>query len=74
MFTHLVVGANDVAVAKAFCDAALGALGHAPGAEAGDRVVYSAPGGLVDRQQTGRLVYEGSVTCASPLYFTAVIE
>ena len=47
MFTHLVVGANDVPVSKKFYDAALGALGHAPGAEVGDRVVYSAEDGLL---------------------------
>ncbi len=31
MFSHIMVGANDVAEAKAFYDAVLGALGHEPG-------------------------------------------
>ncbi|PCJ24469.1 MAG: glyoxalase [SAR86 cluster bacterium] len=31
MFSHIMVGANDVAESKAFYDATLGALGHAPG-------------------------------------------
>jgi catechol 2,3-dioxygenase-like lactoylglutathione lyase family enzyme len=48
MFTHLVVGADDVPAAKKFYDAALGALGLAPGREAGDdRVVYTSPAGML---------------------------
>jgi len=31
VFSHVMVGANDVAAAKTFYDAVLGALGHAPG-------------------------------------------
>ena len=31
MFSHVMVGAVDVAAAKSFYDAILGALGHAPG-------------------------------------------
>ncbi len=31
MFSHVMVGANDVQQAKIFYDAILGALGHAPG-------------------------------------------
>tara|TARA_R110002110_G_scaffold205066_7_gene417338 strand:- start:495844 stop:496224 length:381 start_codon:yes stop_codon:yes gene_type:complete len=31
MFSHIMIGANDVAAAKTFYDAVLGALGHAPG-------------------------------------------
>jgi catechol 2,3-dioxygenase-like lactoylglutathione lyase family enzyme len=31
MFSHVMVGANDVQESKAFYDAVLGALGHAPG-------------------------------------------
>lgn len=48
MFTHLVVGADDVDAAKAFYDAAMGALGYAEGASAGeDRVVYAGPAGML---------------------------
>lgn len=47
MFTHIVVGSNDVAAAKTFYDAALGALGHAPGALHGDRVVYMTSTGIL---------------------------
>lgn len=31
MFSHIMVGANDVAASKKFYDAALGALGYEPG-------------------------------------------
>ncbi len=31
MFSHIMIGANDVAASKTFYDAALGALGHKPG-------------------------------------------
>jgi hypothetical protein len=47
MFTHLVVGANDLSAAKNFYDAALGALGHGPGAEMGGRVIYSTDAGTL---------------------------
>lgn len=47
MFSHIVVGADDLASAKRFYDAALGALGYAPGAEMGDRVIYSAETGIL---------------------------
>ncbi len=45
MFSHMVVGTNDVQRAKAFYDATLGALGVAPGAQNGDRVYYRTPTG-----------------------------
>ena len=47
MFSHVMLGANDVEASKAFYDAALGALGAAPGR--GDdkgRVVYANGGAL----------------------------
>jgi len=31
MFSHIMVGANDIQASKAFYDAVLGALGHPPG-------------------------------------------
>lgn len=31
MFSHIMIGANDVQVSKAFYDAVLGAMGYAPG-------------------------------------------
>jgi catechol 2,3-dioxygenase-like lactoylglutathione lyase family enzyme len=31
MFSHIMVGANDIQASKAFYDAVLGALGHGPG-------------------------------------------
>jgi catechol 2,3-dioxygenase-like lactoylglutathione lyase family enzyme len=31
MFSHIMIGANDITEAKAFYDATLGALGHKPG-------------------------------------------
>lgn len=47
MFTHIVVGADDLAAAQRFYDAALGALGHAPGAQLGGRVIYSVGDGTL---------------------------
>jgi len=48
MFTHLVVGANDMPASKKFYDAALGALGIPEGADAGNgRVVYASPAGML---------------------------
>jgi len=46
MFSHIMIGANDVPKAKTFYDAALGALGAKPGMLSGDRVVYMHGGGL----------------------------
>ena len=31
MFSHIMIGANDIAASKAFYDATLGALGMGPG-------------------------------------------
>jgi catechol 2,3-dioxygenase-like lactoylglutathione lyase family enzyme len=47
MYSHIVVGANDIPGAKRFYDAALGALGHAPGNDAGDRVIYMGENGIL---------------------------
>ena len=47
MFTHLMLGSNDVPRSKAFYDAALGALGIGPGFDAGNRVFYRGPGGAL---------------------------
>ena len=46
MFTHVMIGANDTAKAKAFYDSALGALGVAPGNEFRlGTIFYSHEGG-----------------------------
>ncbi len=46
MFSHIVVGADDLDASKAFYDAALGALGAEPGVvDTRGRVVYSHNGG-----------------------------
>jgi catechol 2,3-dioxygenase-like lactoylglutathione lyase family enzyme len=45
MFTHVFLGARDLEASRKFYDAALGALGHAPGASAGSRYVYHTPTG-----------------------------
>jgi catechol 2,3-dioxygenase-like lactoylglutathione lyase family enzyme len=47
MFTHIVVGADDLAAAKDFYDAALGALGVGPGVEMGERIVNSTQAGIL---------------------------
>jgi len=40
MFTHVFLGAQDLEASRKFYDAALGALGLAPGAGFGSRYVY----------------------------------
>lgn len=47
MFSHVVVGADDLEAAKAFYDAALGALGHQPGNLMPDRVIYASEAGIL---------------------------
>jgi catechol 2,3-dioxygenase-like lactoylglutathione lyase family enzyme len=47
MFSHIVLGSNDIPAAKKFYDAVLGALGYAPGNEMGDRVIYAAESGIL---------------------------
>lgn len=59
MFSHIVVGANDLAAAKRFYDAALGALGYGAGAEMGDRVIYSADTGILMVTKP----YDGNPAC-----------
>ena len=44
MFTHVVVGANDIGKAKTFYDAVFAALGVGPGLEMGGRLIYAKPG------------------------------
>src|SRR3546814_17308873 len=47
MFSHVMVGADDVAASKAFYDAILGALGAKPGmTDDKGRVFYAHNGGL----------------------------
>jgi catechol 2,3-dioxygenase-like lactoylglutathione lyase family enzyme len=45
MFTHIMVGSNDIDQSKAFYDAALGALGVPAGHASGGRAFYSHSGG-----------------------------
>ncbi|WP_294257894.1 VOC family protein [uncultured Sphingomonas sp.] len=47
MFSHVMLGANDIEASKAFYDAALGALGIGPGRmDPKGRVIYMHPDGL----------------------------
>ena len=47
MFTHIMVGANDVEASRVFYDAVLGALGHKPGVmDAKGRYFYRTPTGV----------------------------
>jgi catechol 2,3-dioxygenase-like lactoylglutathione lyase family enzyme len=47
MFSHIMVGANDVQEAKVFYDAVLGAMGHGPGIiDENGRCFYITPGGI----------------------------
>jgi catechol 2,3-dioxygenase-like lactoylglutathione lyase family enzyme len=47
MFSHIMVGANDIDASRKFYDATLGALGHAPGTmDDKGRVFYITPTGI----------------------------
>ena len=46
MFSHVMVGTNDVNKAKSFYDALLGTLGVAPGFVDRHRVFYMSPTGV----------------------------
>lgn len=45
MFTHVMVGSNNLAESQRFYDATLGALGASAGHNIGDRAFYSHNGG-----------------------------
>lgn len=48
MFSHVMLGANDIAASKAFYDATLGAIGAKPGTvDPKGRVIYMHAGGLL---------------------------
>ena len=49
MFSHIVLGADDIQAAKKFYDAALGALGHEAGNQTPDgaRVIYQSESGIL---------------------------
>ena len=46
MFSHVMIGTNDLPRAKAFYDAVLGTLGVAPGFVDRHRVFWRTPGGV----------------------------
>lgn len=46
MFSHVMIGTDDLEQAKTFYDATLGALGAKPGVMNGERVVYMHGGNL----------------------------
>ena len=46
MFSHVMVGVNDLEVSKKFYDALLGTLGIAPGVANKNRYFYRSPTGL----------------------------
>jgi len=47
MYSHIVVGANDIAAAKKFYDSVMGALGYPEGNLMGDRVIYAGDAGIL---------------------------
>ena len=48
MFSHIMIGTNDVARAKTFYDAVLGTLGVPPGhVDDGRRIFYRTPSGVL---------------------------
>ena len=46
MFSHVMVGVNDLEVSKKFYDAVLGTLGYGPGFANNKRYFYRSPTGL----------------------------
>ncbi|MCC6917653.1 MAG: VOC family protein [Alphaproteobacteria bacterium] len=46
MFSHIMIGTNDLAKAKTFYDALLGTLGVAPSVVDGHRMFYMTPTGV----------------------------
>ena len=46
MFSHIMIGTNDLDRAKTFYDAVLGPLGVSPAAVDGHRIFYMTPGGV----------------------------
>jgi catechol 2,3-dioxygenase-like lactoylglutathione lyase family enzyme len=46
MFSHVMVGTNDLDRAKSFYDAVLGTLGTPPATVNGDRLFYMTPSGI----------------------------
>ncbi|WP_267434798.1 VOC family protein [Sphingomonas sp. GM_Shp_1] len=46
MYTHIMVGSNDIARSKTFYDALFGALGGKPGMQNGERVMYRHNGAV----------------------------
>lgn len=51
MFSHIMVGTNDLDRAKKFYDAVLGTLGAAPAMVDGHRIFYFANGGIFSVSQ-----------------------
>jgi catechol 2,3-dioxygenase-like lactoylglutathione lyase family enzyme len=47
MFSHIMIGTNDLEKAKGFYDAVLGALGIGPGRMDGHRMFYRTPTGVL---------------------------
>jgi len=46
MFSHVMIGVNDLEASKRFYDAVLGTLGIGPGVANNDRFFYISPGGV----------------------------
>ncbi|HEY5288755.1 MAG TPA: VOC family protein, partial [Caulobacteraceae bacterium] len=47
MFSHIMIGTNDLEKAKKFYDATLGALGVGPAMVDGHRIFYRTPSGVL---------------------------
>ncbi|MFQ3595165.1 MAG: VOC family protein [Sphingomonadaceae bacterium] len=63
MFSHVMVGANDLEASKRFYDATLAALGHGPGfADDRGRVFWMSPGGIF---AISRPIDGNPATCAN---------
>jgi len=47
MFSHIMLGTNDLAKAKTFYDSVLGTLGVGPAMTNGERIFYMTPAGVL---------------------------
>lgn len=62
MFSHIMLGANDIDASKTFYDAVLGALGHGPGfVDPKGRVFWMTPTGIFSISKP----IDGGAACAA---------
>ena len=68
MFSHVMLGTNDLDRAKKFYDAVLGTLGYGPAVVDGHRIFYMSPKGVfaVSKPIDGKPATRTAARSASP--------